>query len=167
MKNSKEIDVAQKLIRCKSVAPNIDSALKVVETECKSIGFKSTKLRFSEKGFDTINNLYAEIGNGKPHFSFAGHVDVVPANKKDWAVDPFAGIIKNNNLIGRGAVDMKSAIACFLSATKSYLEENKNFKGKISMLITGDEETYAVNGTKKILKWLKKKRIKDLVKDYL
>ena len=160
MKNSKEIDVAQKLIRCKSVAPNIDSALKVVETECKSIGFKSTKLRFSEKGFDTINNLYAEIGYGKPHFSFAGHVDVVPANKKDWAVDPFAGLIKNNNLIGRGAVDMKSAIACFLSATKSYLEENKNFKGKISMLITGDEETYAVNGTKKILKWLKKKRIK-------
>ena len=160
MKNSKEIDVAQKLIRCKSVAPNADSALKVVEKECKSIGFKSTKLRFSEKGFDTINNLYAEIGNGKPHFSFAGHVDVVPANKKDWAVDPFAGIIKNNNLIGRGAVDMKSAIACFLSATKSYLEENKNFKGKVSMLITGDEETYAVNGTKKILKWLKKKRIK-------
>ena len=160
MKNSKEIDVAQKLIRCKSVAPNADSALKVVEKECKSIGFKSTKLRFSEKGFDTINNLYAEIGNGKPHFSFAGHVDVVPANKKDWAVDPFAGIIKNNNLIGRGAVDMKSAIACFLSATKSYLEENKNFKGKISMLITGDEETYAVNGTKKILKWLKTKRIK-------
>ena len=160
MKNSKEIDVAQKLIRCKSVAPNADSALKVVEKECKSIGFKSTKLRFSEKGFDTINNLYAEIGNGKPHFSFAGHVDVVPANKKDWAVDPFAGIIKNNNLIGRGAVDMKSAIACFLSATKSYLEENKNFKGKVSMLITGDEETYAVNGTKKILKWLKTKRIK-------
>ena len=160
MKNSKEIDIAQKLIRCKSVAPNVDTALKVVEKECKSIGFKPTKLKFSEKGFDTINNLYAEIGNGKPHFSFAGHVDVVPANKKDWAVDPFAGIIKNNNLIGRGAVDMKSAIACFLSATKSYLEENKNFKGKISMLITGDEETYAVNGTKKILKWLKKKRIK-------
>ena len=95
MKNSKEIDIAQKLIRCKSVAPNIDSALKVVETECKSIGFKSTKLRFSEKGFDTINNLYAEIGSGSPHFSFAGHVDVVPAEKKEWAVDPFAGKIKN------------------------------------------------------------------------
>ena len=93
MKNSKEIDVAQKLIRCKSVAPNADSALKVVEKECKSIGFKSTKLRFSEKGFDTINNLYAEIGNGNPHFSFAGHVDVVPADKKEWKIDPFAGKI--------------------------------------------------------------------------
>ena len=160
MKNFKEIDIAQKLIRCKSVAPNADSALKVVEKESKLIGFKCTKLKFSEKGFDTINNLYAEIGDGKPHFSFAGHVDVVPAKKEEWAVDPFAGKIKSNFLIGRGAVDMKSAIACFLSASKSYLEENKNFKGKISMLITGDEETYAVNGTKKILKWLKKKRIK-------
>ena len=77
MKNFKEIDIAQKLIRCKSVAPNVDSALKVVEKESKLIGFKCTKLKFSEKGFDTINNLYAEIGDGKPHFSFAGHVDVM------------------------------------------------------------------------------------------
>ena len=160
MKNFKEIDIAQKLIRCKSVAPNADSALKVVEKESKLIGFKCTKLKFSEKGFDTINNLYAEIGDGKPHFSFAGHVDVVPAKKEEWAVDPFAGKIKSNFLIGRGAVDMKSAIACFLSASKSYLEENKNFKGKISLLISGDEEQWAKNGTIKILKWLKKKKIK-------
>ncbi len=159
MKNSKEINIAQKLIRCKSIAPNADNALKILEKECKSIGFKSTKLKFFEKGFDPISNLYLEIGNGKPHFSFAGHVDVVPANKKEWKVDPFAGQIKKNILTGRGAVDMKSAIACFVSAVKNYLEENKNFKGKISMLITGDEETYAVNGTKKILKWLKKKKI--------
>ena len=76
MKNSNEIDIAQKLIRCKSVAPNADSALNIVEKECKSIGFKCTKLKFSEKGFDTINNLYLEIGSGRPHFSFAGHVDV-------------------------------------------------------------------------------------------
>ena len=160
MKNSNEIEIAQKLIRCKSIAPNSRSALKIVENECRSIGFKCTKLKFFEKGFDPIDNLYVEIGNGKPHFSFAGHVDVVPADKKDWSVDPFAGKIKNNFLIGRGAVDMKSAVACFISATKSFLNENENFKGKISMLITGDEETYAVNGTKKILKWLKKKRIK-------
>ena len=154
MKNSNEIKIAQKLIRCKSIAPNADSALKVVEKECKLIGFKCTNLKFSEKGFDTINNLYAEIGNGKPHFSFAGHVDVVPAEKKEWAVDPFAGKIKNNFLIGRGAVDMKSAIACFLSSAKSFLKENKNFKGKISMMITSDEETYAWLGTRKILQWL-------------
>ena len=160
MKNSNEIEIAQKLIRCKSIAPNSDTALNIVEKECKSIGFKCTKLKFFEKGFDAISNLYVEIGNGKPHFSFAGHVDVVPANKKDWDTDPFAGKIKKNKLIGRGAVDMKSAVACFISAAKSYLEENKNFKGKISMLITGDEETYAVNGTKKILKWLKKKKIR-------
>ena len=160
MKNSKEIDIAQKLIRCKSIAPKDGGALKIVEKKCKSMGFKCTKLRFAEKGFDTINNLYAEIGSGSPHFSFAGHVDVVPAEKKEWAVDPFAGKIKNNFLHGRGAVDMKSAIACFISATKSYLEENKNFKGKISVLISGDEETWAINGTKKILKWLKKKKIK-------
>ena len=160
MKNSNEVDIAQKLIRCKSIAPNADSALKIVEKECKSIGFRCTKLRFSQKGFDTINNLYVEIGNGKPHFSFAGHVDVVPADKKEWRFDPFAGKIKNNFLIGRGAVDMKAAIACFIFASKNYLEENKNFKGKISMMISGDEETFAINGTKKILYWLKKKKIK-------
>ena len=133
MKNYNEIDNAQKLIRCKSIA---------------------------EKGYDSISNLYAEIGNGKPHFSFAGHVDVVPANKKDWSVDPFKGVIKNNSLWGRGAVDMKSAIACFLLASKNYLKENKNFKGKISLVVSGDEEQYALNGTPKILKWLKKKKIK-------
>ena len=160
MTNSKEIDIAQKLIRCKSIAPKDGGALKIVEKECKAMGFKCTKLRFSEKGFDTINNLYAEIGNGKPHFSFAGHVDVVPANKKDWMLDPFAGIIKNNFLIGRGAVDMKSAVACFISAAKNYLNENKNFKGKISMMITTDEETYAWLGTRKIIQWLKEKKIR-------
>ena len=158
--NNSEIYIAQKLIRCKSIAPKDAGTLRIVESECKSIGFKCTKLRFSEKGFDTIDNLYAEIGSGKPHFSFAGHVDVVPANKKEWAVDPFAGKIRNNFLYGRGAVDMKSAIACFISAARSYLEENKNFKGKISLLVTSDEETWAINGTKKILKWLKKKKIK-------
>ena len=160
MKNSNEIEIAQRLIRCKSIAPNVDNALKIVEKECKKIGFKCIKLKFSEKGYDTISNVYAEIGHGKPHFSFAGHVDVVPANKKEWLIDPFKGIIKNNYLWGRGAVDMKSAVACFISASKSYLEENKNFKGKISLLITGDEEQYAKNGTIKVLKWLKKKRIK-------
>ena len=133
--NNSEIYIAQKLIRCKSIAPKDAGTLRIVESECKSIGFKCTKLRFSEKGFDTIDNLYAEIGSGKPHFSFAGHVDVVPANKKEWAVDPFAGKIRNNFLHGRGAVDMKSAIACFISAARSYLEENKNFKGKISCLL--------------------------------
>ena len=160
MTNSNETKIAQKLIRCKSIAPNADNALSVVEKECKAIGFKCTKLKFSEKGYDSISNLYAEIGNGKPHFSFAGHVDVVPANKKDWSVDPFKGVIKNNSLWGRGAVDMKSAIACFLLASKNYLKENKNFKGKISLVVSGDEEQYALNGTPKILKWLKKKKIK-------
>ena len=160
MKNIKEIDIAQKLIRCESIAPKDNGALRIIEKECKSMGFKCTKLKFAEKGYDTINNLYAEIGTGKPHFSFAGHVDVVPADKKEWESDPFGGKIKKNFLIGRGAVDMKSAVACFLSATKNYLGENKNFKGKISLLITGDEETYAVNGTKKILQWLKKRKIK-------
>ena len=160
MTNSNETKIAQKLIRCKSIAPNADNALSVVEKECKAIGFKCTKLKFSEKGYDSISNLYAEIGNGKPHFSFAGHVDVVPANKKEWAVDPFKGVIKKGFLWGRGAVDMKSAIACFLSASKNYLKENKNFKGKISLLVSGDEEQFALNGTPKILKWLKKKKIK-------
>ena len=160
MKNLKEIDIARKLIRCRSIAPKDDGALGIVEKECKSMGFKCTKLKFSEKGYPSINNLYAQIGNGKPHFSFAGHVDVVPANKKEWSVDPFKGQIKKKFLIGRGAVDMKSAVACFLSAARSFLDKDKNFKGSISLLITSDEETFAVNGTKKILKWLKKKRIR-------
>ena len=96
MKNLKEIDIARKLIRCRSIAPKDDGALGIVEKECKSMGFKCTKLKFSEKGYPSINNLYAQIGNGKPHFSFAGHVDVVPANKKEWSVDPFKGQIKKN-----------------------------------------------------------------------
>ena len=161
MRNSNEIDIAQKLIRCKSIAPNADSALKVVEKECKALGFKCKKLRFSEKGYDSISNLYAEIGSGKPHFSFAGHVDVVPADKKEWAIDPFKGKIKGKFLIGRGAVDMKSSIACFLSAARDFLNKKQgHFKGTISLLITGDEETYAINGTKKILQWLKRKKIR-------
>ncbi len=160
MKNSNEIDIAQKLIRCKSTYPNDDGALKIVEEECKVLGFKCTKLRFSQKGYDSISNLYAEIGSGTPHFCFAGHVDVVPADKKEWSVDPFKGVIKKGSLWGRGAVDMKSAIACFLSAVKIFLNENKHFNGKISVMVTNDEESYAVLGTKKILKWLKKKKIK-------
>ena len=163
MKNLKEIDIAKKLIRCRSIAPKDDGALGIVEKECKSMGFKCTKLKFSEKGYPSINNLYAQIGNGKPHFSFAGHVDVVPANKKEWSVDPFKGQIKKKFLIGRGAVDMKSAVACFLSAARSFLDKDKNFKGSISLLITSDEETFAVNGTKKILKWLKKREFASMI----
>jgi len=160
MKKLKEIDIAQRLIKCKSVAPADNGALAIIQKECQLMGFKCFKLRFSEKGFPTINNLFAQIGKKSPHFMFAGHTDIVPANKTEWSVDPFGGKIKNNFLVGRGSVDMKSGIACFLSAVRNFLNENNNFKGSISLCITGDEETYAINGTKKILKWLKKKKIK-------
>ena len=158
MKKLKEIDIAQRLIKCKSVAPADNGALAIIQKECQLMGFKCFKLRFSEKGFPTINNLFAQIGKKSPHFMFAGHTDIVPANKTEWSVDPFGGKIKNNFLVGRGSVDMKSGIACFLSAVRNFLNENNNFKGSISLCITGDEETYAINGTKKILKWLKKKK---------
>ena len=137
--------LAQALIRRPSVTPKDAGALDVLEAVLKDIGFTTHRLPFGD-----IDNLYARIGDASPHFCFAGHTDVVPVGE-GWKADPFAAEVKNGMLYGRGAADMKSAIAAFASAAARVGTP----KGSISLLITGDEEGIAVNGTVKLLEWLK------------
>ena len=108
-----------------------------------------------------MKNLYARLGNQSPNFCYAGHLDVVPAgNLKEWTVNPFKPSVKKGHLIGRGANDMKSSIAAFVSAVSNFVDNNRKFNGSISLLITGDEEGVAINGTKKVVDYLKKKKEK-------
>ncbi|HWY60857.1 MAG TPA: succinyl-diaminopimelate desuccinylase [Rhizomicrobium sp.] len=149
------VGLAQSLIRCASVTPADAGAISVLEKALKEIGFACHRLRFEEAGTAPVENLYARIGGEGPHFCFAGHTDVVPPGT-GWTHDPFAAEIKEGLLYGRGAADMKSAIAAFVVATARVLAAGP-VKGSISLLITGDEEGSAVNGTPKMLAWLKDK----------
>jgi succinyl-diaminopimelate desuccinylase len=148
--------LAQSLIRCPSVTPVDAGALAVVEAALTGMGFCCTRLRFSSNGSPPIDNLYARIGRGRPNFCFAGHTDVVPVGEADlWTVDPFAATIRDGRLYGRGAADMKAAVACFVAAAGAYLDaQDGDLAGSISLLLTGDEEGPAVNGTVKVLAWL-------------
>src|SRR5215468_7085826 len=143
------IAIARELIRCPSVTPAEGGALQLLTGILESTGFKVERLRFSQPGTATVENLYARIGDGSPHLVFAGHTDVVPpGDAAKWTHPPFAGDIAAGTLYGRGAVDMKGAIACALAATLDYLAAHHGKpKGSISFLITGDEESIAVNGT--------------------
>ena len=151
------IDLAQRLIRCPSVTPKDEGALDVLQGALESLGFKCTRLPFSEEGTETVDNLYARLGTAQPNFCYAGHTDVVPVgDPAGWTVDPFGAEIIDGVLYGRGASDMKSAIAAFVAATARFLEaRGKDFGGSISLLITGDEEGVGINGTRKMLGWLK------------
>jgi succinyl-diaminopimelate desuccinylase len=143
-----EIDalaLAQALIRRPSVTPKDAGALDVLEAVLKDLGFTTHRLPFGD-----IDNLYARMGDAAPHFCFAGHTDVVPVGE-GWNTDPFAAEVKDGMLYGRGAADMKSAIAAFVAAAARHGTP----KGSISLLITGDEEGLAINGTVKLLEWLK------------
>ena len=156
-----ELKLSKELIRFPSITPIDAGAIKFLSKKLKSIGFKCKILEFKNKKNKPIKNLYARIGTQQPNICYAGHTDVVPpGDYKDWSTNPFKPIIKNNHLIGRGANDMKSSIACFASAASRYLKNNPKFKGSISFLITGDEEGLAINGTKKVVDYLKKKREK-------
>ncbi|HEX4862395.1 MAG TPA: succinyl-diaminopimelate desuccinylase [Rhizomicrobium sp.] len=149
------VELAQRLIRCPSVTPKDEGALDVLETALTPLGFACHRLRFEQEGTPPIDNLYARIGSGEPNFCFAGHTDVVPPGDKAlWRHDPFAGEIRDGTLYGRGAADMKSAIAAFVHAAQRHLASGAP-KGSISLLITGDEEGPAINGTTKVLDWLK------------
>ena len=147
------VALSQQLIRCASVTPADAGALAILEKELARLGFACHRLRFEEAGTAPIENLYARIGAEAPHFCFAGHTDVVPPGT-GWQHDPFAAEIQDGILYGRGAADMKSAIAAFVAAAERVLA-NGPPKGSISLLITGDEEGVGVNGTPKILEWLK------------
>ena len=161
MKALNELQLAKELIKFQSITPIDAGVMNYLETELKKLGFKTKILKFKEKNFQPVKNLYARLGTKGPNFCYAGHLDVVPpGNIKDWTINPFKPSVKNGHLIGRGANDMKSSIASFVSAVSKFLIINKNFNGSISLLITGDEEGDAINGTKKVVNFLKKKREK-------
>lgn len=144
----------QALIRCPSVTPAEGGALAVLEAMLTPLGFKVERMVASEPGMPDIENLYARIGTEGPHLMFAGHTDVVPpGDEASWSHPPFAAEIADGELFGRGAVDMKGGIACFIAAVARHIESHGAPKGSISFLITGDEEGPAVNGTEKLLKW--------------
>ncbi len=159
MKIFNEVILAKELIKFPSITPTDAGVMSFLEKKLKKLGFKTKIIEFREKNFKPVKNLYAKLGNKEPNFCYAGHVDVVPpGNINDWTINPFKPSIKNGYLIGRGANDMKSSIAAFVSALSTFLNNNNNFNGSISLLITGDEEGDAVNGTKKVVDYLKKKK---------
>ena len=149
------VAIARDLIRCRSVTPDEGGALMFLQGVLQQAGFTVHRAVFTEAGTAPIDNLYARLGLAAPNLLFAGHTDVVPAgNETAWSHPPFAGEVKGDKLYGRGAVDMKGGIACFVAAALDYLgSKGGRPKGSISLLITGDEESVAVNGTIKLLKW--------------
>ena len=150
-----ELKLAKELIRRPSVTPKDAGAINILAKNLRSLGFKCQLINFKN-----IKNLYAKLGKSSPNFCYAGHTDVVPpGNLKDWSVNPFKPAIKNNKLIGRGANDMKASIACFVAAVSKF-KAKKKFNGSISLLITGDEEGVAINGTKRVVEYLKRKKEK-------
>ncbi len=161
MQTFNELQLAKELIRYPSVTPIDAGVMKFLEKKLKKLGFKTKILEFREKNTKPVKNLYARLGSKGPNFCYAGHLDVVPAgNLRDWTVNPFKPSIKKGHLIGRGANDMKSSIAAFVSAISIFIKNNKKFNGSISLLITGDEEGVAINGTKKVVEYLKKRKEK-------
>ena len=161
MANINELQLAKELIKFPTVTPIDAGIMKFLEKKLKTLGFKTKILEFEEKNSKPVKNLYARLGNKGPNFCYAGHLDVVPAgNLKDWTVNPFKPSVKKGYLIGRGANDMKSSIAAFVSAVSIFIKNKKIFNGSISLLITGDEEGIAINGTKKVVEYLKKKKRK-------
>ncbi len=159
MQKFNELKLAKELIRFPSITPVDAGVIKFLEKKLKKLGFKTKILEFKEKGFRPVKNLYARLGKKGPNLCYAGHLDVVPpGNIKDWTVNPFRPSVKKGHLIGRGANDMKSSIAAFVAAVSIFISKNNKFDGSISLLITGDEEGDAVNGTKKVVEYLKKKR---------
>jgi succinyl-diaminopimelate desuccinylase len=161
MKNFNELQLSKDLISFPSVTPVDAGAIKYISKKLQQLGFNCKILEFKDKKNPLIKNLYARLGKKQPNLCYAGHTDVVPpGNINDWTVNPFKPKVRNNHLIGRGANDMKSSIACFIAAVSSFLEKNKKIDGSISFLITGDEEAQAVNGTKKVVDYLIKKKEK-------
>ncbi|GAA0779597.1 succinyl-diaminopimelate desuccinylase [Roseibium denhamense] len=149
------LDIATTLIRCPSVTPEEGGALAALEALLENKGFRVNRVTFQDDETPDVENLFATIGSGAPHFVFAGHTDVVPAgNASDWSHGPFEGAVADGVLFGRGAVDMKGGIASFAAAALDFVSERgADFGGTLSFLITGDEEGPAVNGTVKLLKW--------------
>jgi len=161
MANINELKLAKDLIKFPSVTPKDAGVINFLSKQLRSMGFECKILEFKDKKSEPIKNLYARLGKKAPNLCYAGHTDVVPpGNVKDWTIDPFTPSVRKNHLIGRGANDMKSSIACFVSAVNKFLQTKPKFNGSISFLITGDEEGLAINGTKKVVDYLKKRKEK-------
>ena len=158
-----ELKLAKELIKFPSITPKDAGAIRYVAKQLRKLGFDCKILEFKDKNKKSkpIKNIYARLGKKSPNLCYAGHTDVVPpGNIKDWTINPFRPSVKKGHLIGRGANDMKSSVAAFVSAVSIFLSKNKKFNGSISLLITGDEEGDAVNGTKKVVEYLKRKKEK-------
>lgn len=148
------LDLCRALIRCPSVTPEDGGALGVLEAALGHAGFTTHRIIFSEPGTADVDNLYARFGTRGPFLVFAGHTDVVPAgDAAKWRFDPFSGEVADGAIFGRGAADMKSAVAAFAAAAIDYTARHGSSHGSIGLLITGDEEALAVNGTEKLLRW--------------
>ncbi len=153
-RTSQAVLLAQRLVQCPSVTPAEGGALDLLEAELTAMGCTCTRLPFGE-GEERVDNLFARWGTDGPHFAFAGHTDVVPpGNAAAWTHDPFSGEIVDGRLHGRGAADMKGGVAAFVAATARFLEKPPQH-GSISFLITGDEEGDAINGTIRIVEWVR------------
>ena len=153
------IELTSELIQCKSITPKSDGSLDIIISYLEPLGFNCERIDFGE-GIEKVENLYARFGTMEPNIAFAGHVDVVPTGDiNNWSINPFGGEVKEGKVWGRGAADMKSGIAAFIAAVSDFLKDNKNLKdfGSISFIITSDEEGKAINGTKKVVDWLKAK----------
>ena len=147
-------------IQCESITPNAKQALDFVEEILSESDFYIKRLTFNSENTYPVDNLYASFGKGSPHLCFAGHVDVVPyGDISQWSYLPFGGETKNGRIYGRGAEDMKGSIIAWIFAMLEHIKDKKNFKGTISILLTGDEEGLAINGTSKVLEWLKNNNI--------
>ena len=159
--NFNPVALTQALVKCPSITPKDEGALDIVQDHLESIGFSCTRLPFTDKNSYDVDNLFATIGSQGKHLAFAGHTDVVPPGNIDsWKYPPFSATIDGDKLYGRGSEDMKSNIACFMSATEEFISKNgNNFNGKLSFVITGDEESDAINGTPKIMEWTKQNKI--------
>ncbi len=156
------VELTQKLIRCPSVTPLEAGAMDLLEKTLKPLGFDCYRVPFG-KGAQRVDNLFAYRKSGSKHISFAGHTDVVPAGElNDWSHNPFEANIKDHHIYGRGAVDMKGSIASFISAISQIIDSNQ-LHHSVSLIITGDEEGPAINGTEKLLCWIKDK---NLIPDY-
>ncbi len=147
------LPLAQALIRAASVTPSDGGAQAVLAEALTALGFSVAHLPFGD-GDHPTPNLFARLGTGSPHVCFAGHTDVVPPGDAGWSVPPFAGDVRDGVLYGRGACDMKGAIACFVAAVSAHLAEHGHPSGSISLLITGDEEGPATDGTVRVLEWM-------------
>jgi succinyl-diaminopimelate desuccinylase len=148
------IPLAQALIRCRSVTPADDGALDVMQRALEKLGFACTRLVFGPDDY-RVDNLFARRGTEGPHLCYGGHTDVVPpGDPAAWRDDPFAGVVRDGVLYGRGACDMKGGIAAFLAGLTDFLAAHPGHRGSISLLITGDEEARSVDGTAKVLEWM-------------